>query len=277
VIGSEIFAGILTLALYTGGDLLIKRPSEKAGSVPVSLIVSASSWASLVILSFFTNLHISEMALFFSALTGILMGTGTLLVLKSLESEQVSDTMSMVAISYAIPVIFGAIVLHETLPYDSWAGIALIFSGSAIIAFKEMKFNMALLPAVTGNVILGLQFIAFNYALQFSTNFLVIAATGSAVALLIVFSYAHLKSETVIERLYGLEAMIAGILMGLGLAGALYLILNHTVTLGLSIVAAEPALITLFGKIIYKDKINMLQMAGITIAMAGILLVTTVG
>lgn len=277
MIRAEIFAGILTLILYTFGDLLIKRPSEKAGSVPVSLVVSTSSTVILIILSIFTDFRISDRALFFSALTGILMGTGTLSVLKSLESEQVSDTMSMVAISYAIPVIFGSVVLHEAVPYVSWAGIALIFAGSVTIIFKEMKFNIALLPAVTGNVLWGLQFITFDYALQFSANFLVIAATGSAVALLIIFSYAYFKSDTAIYGLCKLEAAVAGIAMGLGLAGALYLILNHTVTLGLSIVAAEPALITLFGKIIYKDKINTLQMAGIAVAMAGVLLVTAVG
>jgi len=59
------------------------------------------------------------------------------------------------------------------------------------------------------------------------------------------------------------------------LAGALYLILNHTVTLGLSIVAAEPVFVTLFGKIIYKDKINTLQAMRIAVAMAGILLLTS--
>jgi drug/metabolite transporter (DMT)-like permease len=277
MVRAEIFAGIFTLILYTFGDLLIKRPSEKAGSVPVSLVVSASSTSILILLSIFTGFWISGEALFFSALTGILMGMGTLLVLKSLESEQVSDTMSMVAISYAIPVIFGSVALHETVPYVSWTGIALIFAGSVTIMFKEMNFNRALLPAIMGNVMWGLQFITFNYALQFSTNYLLVAATGSAVALLIVFSYTYLKSETAIDDLFKLEAAIAGIALGLGLAGALYLILNHTVTLGLSIVAAEPALITLFGKIIYKDKINTLQVGGIAVAMAGILLVTTIG
>ncbi|MGC8558214.1 MAG: EamA family transporter [Nitrososphaeria archaeon] len=277
MIRTEIFAGILTLMLYTFGDILIKRPSEKAGSVPVSLVVSASSTVVLILLSIFTDFWISYRALFFSALTGILMGTGTLLVIKSLESEQVSDTMSMVAISYAIPVIFGSVALHEAVPYVSWVGIVLIFVGSVTIIFKEMKFNVALLPAATGNALWGLQFITFDYALQFSANFLVIAAIGSTVALLIVFSYAYFKSDIAIYGLYRLEAAVAGVAMGLGLAGALYLILNHIVTLGLSIVAAEPALITLFGKIIYKDKINIIQMAGIAVAMAGILLVTTVG
>lgn len=275
MVKAEIFAGILTLLLYTLGDLLVKRPSQKAGSVPVSLVVSASSASILIILSSFTGFWIPSGALFFSALTGILMGIGTLLVLKSLESEQVSDTMSMVAISYAIPIIFGSVALHEKVSYISWIGIVLIFAGSATIMFKEMNFNSALLPAIIGNIMWGFQFITFNYALKFSTNYLTVAATGSSVALLIVFSYAYLKSETAIDDLSKLEASLAGIALGLGLAGALYIILNHTMTLGLSIVAAEPVFVTLFGKIIYKDKINKLQAVGIAVAMAGILMLTS--
>ena len=87
--------------------------------------------------------------------------------------------------------------------------------------------------------------------------------------------YAYLKSETAIDDLSKLEASLAGIALGLGLAGALYIILNHTMTLGLSIVAAEPVFVTLFGKIIYKDKINKLQAVGIAVAMAGILMLTS--
>jgi len=275
MVNAEIFAGILTLLLYTLGDLLVKRPSQKAGSVPVSLVVSASSASILIILSSFTGFWIPGGALFFSSLTGILMGIGTLLVFKSLESEQVSDTMSMVAISYAIPVIFGSVALHEKVSYISWIGIVLIFAGSATIMFKEMNFNSALLPAIIGNIMWGFQFITFNYALKFSTNYLMVAATGSSVALLIVFLYAYLKSETAIDDLSKLEASLAGIALGLGLAGALYIILNHTMTLGLSIVAAEPVFVTLFGKIIYKDKINKLQAVGIAVAMAGILMLTS--
>jgi drug/metabolite transporter (DMT)-like permease len=275
MVKAEIFAGILTLSLYTLGDLLVKRPSQKAGSVPVSLVVSASSASILIILSSFTGFWIPCGALFFSSLTGILMGIGTLLVFKSLESEQVSDTMSMVAISYAIPVIFGSVALHEKVSYISWIGIVLIFAGSATIMFKEMNFNSALLPAIIGNIMWGFQFITFNYALKFSTNYLTVAATGSSVALLIVFLYAYFKSETAIDDLSKLEASLAGIALGLGLAGALYLILNHTMTLGLSIVAAEPVFVTLFGKIIYKDKINKLQAVGIAVAMAGILMLTS--
>jgi len=67
MVKAEIFAGILTLLLYTLGDLLIKRPSEKAGSVPVSLVVSASSASILIILSSFTGFWISGGAFFLSA------------------------------------------------------------------------------------------------------------------------------------------------------------------------------------------------------------------
>ncbi len=272
MINVAITAGIFTLALYTSGDLIIKRPSERAGSVPVSLVVSLSSAAFLILLSyFFYSTAVPPISLIYSIIAGIMMGFGTLLVLKSLESEQVSDTMSMVAISYIIPVVFGILILRETVPGISWLGIVLIFTGSAVIAFKEMKFNNALLPAVFGNVFWGFQFIAFNYALRYSNDFLVVAATGSAMSLFIIFLYAYVKSNIRIKTPYALESMLAGIILSFSLAGALYLVLNHTITVGLSIVAAEPALVTLFGKLIYRDRVNIAQIAGVLMAVLGIL------
>ncbi|MDG6930036.1 MAG: DMT family transporter [Nitrososphaerota archaeon] len=241
--------------------------------MPVSLVVSASSAAFLTILSFLFYSVIQLISLVFSIITGIMMGAGTLLVLKSLESEQVSDTISMVAISYVIPVVFGALVLQENVPGFSLLGIVLIFAGSAVIAFKEMKFNSALLPAVFGNILWGFQFITFDYALQYSSNLVVIAATGSVIALLIVFLYAYIKSDFKIKKPYAIEATLAGIILGLSLSGALYLVLNHIITLGLSIVATEPALVTLFGKLIYKDRVNTAQIAGVLLAVLGIILV----
>ncbi len=275
MISTAIAAGILTLALYTSGDLIIKRPSEKAGSVPVSLIVSMSSAVFLALLSLFYPFSFPPpVSLVYSIIAGVTMGLGTLFVLKSLESEQVSDTMSMVAISYIIPVIFGVLVLREFVPEISWAGIALIFLGSAIIAFKEMKFNRALLPAILGNVFWGFQFIAFNFALKYYGDFLMVAAFGSAVSVLIVLLYAYARSSFRIRALYASESAIAGIILAFSLAGALYLVLNRTMAIGLSIVAAEPALVTLFGKLIYRDRVNAAQIAGMLMAVFGILLLS---
>jgi len=97
-------------------------------------------------------------------------------------------------------VIFGSVALHETVTYVSWTGIVLIFAGSVTIMFKEINFYRALLPAIIGNIMWGLQFITFNCALQFFTNYLMVAATGSSVALLIVFCMliSSLKQRSII-------------------------------------------------------------------------------
>jgi len=275
MISAAILAGILTLALYTSGDIIIKRPSEKAGSAPVSLIVSLSSAFILALLSlFYPFSSLSPFSLAYTIVAGITMGLGTILVLKSLESEQVSDTMSMVAISYIIPVLYGALALRESLSTISWAAISLIFLGSALIAFKEMKFNRALLPAIIGNIFWGFQFIAFNFALKYCSNFLFDGAVASAVSALIVLIYASATSGIRAKANYATESALAGIILAFSLAGALYLVQNRSMAIGLSIVAAEPALVTLFGKLIYRDRLNAAQIAGVLMAVSGILLLS---
>ncbi len=265
--------GILTLLLYTAGDILIKRPSERIGFLTTSLIASFSSALTVFLLIIVANEPLVPFELLSAAEAGAFMGAGTLLVLKTLEIEQVSDTMAFVAISYAVPVIFGAAVLKEMMSTLQLFGALLTFSGSFAVAFKNIKFNWSLVPAMLGNVFWGLQFVAFSYAVS-QGYVLAPALVASLVSLATVAAYGLASRGLKKPDSSAALALLAGAVLGLGLISALYMISMKSMSLGFTVVAAEPALVTLLGWLVYKDKINLVQVAGIFIASIGILLLT---
>lgn len=268
---SAIAAGLLALTLYSAADVLLKGPSAKAGGAQTSLVASASAAALLAALCPFFAAPIGLYSALLSAVTGILMGAGTLLVLTSLETQQVSDTMALVAISYAIPVIFGAAILRERVGPVEWAGIALIFSGSTAVSLKDMKLNKYLMPAALGNVAWGLQFITLKMAIRSVASILPVAALSSAVSVVPVAAYAGLTKG--LRAKAPAKAAAAGALLALGLIFALMVLEGSEVALGMSIIAAEPALVTLLGLVMLKERVNWLQALGVIMATAGIVAV----
>ncbi|MGC9209431.1 MAG: EamA family transporter [Nitrososphaeria archaeon] len=265
--------GILTLLLYTTGDMLIKRPSERIGFLTTSLITSLSSALTVFLLLRLTDEPLGPFKFLSAVEAGAFMGAGTLLVLKSLEIEQVSDTMAFVAISYAVPVIFGAVVLKEMMSVLQLSGALLTFAGSFAVAFKNVKFNWSLFPAMLGNVFWGLQFVAFSYAVS-QGDVLAPAFVASLVGLATVAAYGLASRGLKKPDSSAALALLAGAALGLGLISALYIVSMKSMSLGFTVVAAEPALVTLLGRLVYRDRINVVQVVGIFIASIGILLLT---
>ncbi len=268
---NAFLAGLAALAFYSVADIVLKVSSSRSGGIQTSFIASVSGTALLIILSLFYTTTLNFRSILLSVVTGIFMGSGTMMVLRSLETEQVSDTMAFVAISYAIPVIFGVVFLKEHVGPVEWAGIVLIFAGSAAVSLKDMKLNTFLLPAIVGNVVWGLQFITFSMAIQ-SAGFVPVAALSSAVSIIPIAAYLLLTEGFKFRA--SAQAAFAGVLLALGLLGALVVLESGATALGMSIIAAEPALVTLLGFIIFKERINGMQVLGVVMATIGIVVVT---
>ncbi len=265
---------LFTLFSYTAGDLISKNPSQKIGSLPTTLLALGSSFVLFSFLLILRGFSMPLSSCLYSVIAGLFFAGGLLFSFKPLESEQVSDTLAMVGFAYIVPVVFAAVYLKERVPLLSYVGVLLILTGSTIIAFKKNKFNKMLIPAIIGNIMWGIQFIFFNYALKASSNYIDVAFVSSFVGFSVALVYSFFKSKVFINFKYASQAILSGILLALGILGSIYMIMIRVMVLGLSIVASEPAFITLLGKIVYKDVINKPQLLGVIMAISGIFLIT---
>ncbi len=93
-----ITAAVLSMLLLSASDFLTKKPVQKLGGyvLSISILILAVIPIGLVFL-FLPPVELTTFLFTLSILAGISLGGGYLLVFKSLETEQASNTSSMIS------------------------------------------------------------------------------------------------------------------------------------------------------------------------------------
>ncbi len=271
---SAVPFAIVSLILFTVGDAWLKIPSEKQGALKTTFFITLFSSAILFVVSVFWRGSFGIYALGYSALSGLLMGTGLLLVLVSLKKEQMSDTMSLIPVSYLVPVLWGAFVLHERIDDYKAIGAILIFVGTFFIMFKTLKLNLGLVPALMGNVFWGLQLIAFNYAVSKSSNYPLVGSFGNFVSFFVILLFLIIRSDYKFNMKYAIHSLLIAALQSFALLSALIVEALNSMVVGFSVIASEPALLTVIGYFVFKDRINALQLLGVFSMFVGLFILS---
>ena len=268
--------GTLALIFYTVADLLVKYPAAKMGNRAASIITLGVSNVPIVIALVLTanGAHFSYMMVVLSAISGICLGGGTLMVLKSLESQQVTNTMALIELGLVLTVVYGIFVLHESERVLGYVGVVGIFVGSLLVSTKGLTINTKLIPAMVGNIIWGGQFIAIYYAINYTNNILLPALISSVTAVVTIELYAVLSGGHHFAFRSGMRrplyvGIISGAFLGLGLIAVMFITEFHVLPTGMSLMAVEPVLITILGVVFYRDSITKVQALGILLATLG--------
>ncbi len=269
-----VLFAVLSLILFTAGDAWLKVPSEKQGALITTLFITLFSSLILFAVSVFWKGSFGIYALGYSALSGLLMGTGLLLVLISLKKEQMSDTMSLIPVSYLVPVLWGTFVLHERINVYETIGTILIFAGTFFIMFKTLKLNFGLIPALMGNIFWGLQLIVFNYAVSNTSNYPLVGAFGNFISFLLMTVFLILKRSFNFKRKYVGHSLIIAALQSFALLSALIIEALNSMAIGFSVIAAEPALLTIIGYFVFEDRINAIQLLGVISMFVGLFILS---
>lgn len=276
-----ILAALLTLLFFSIGDTLSKPSSEKLGHKLSAAIIVGSGMIPLGISLFFIHPNVFGLGvLFFGVLAGVLTAVGFLLVFKSLETQQVTNTMALVNIQYASVILFGAFALGESISSFQLTGLLLIFLGVILVTVtKSFKLNFKLVPALLGMLFWGLDLIVIVYALTLYQNSTTMISFISRIAggaflflyLIYVIRSGKNKQELPKENLpkkIGL-AVVAGSFDGLALVMITFVTLFKSVEIGGAVMALEPVLIAIYGYFLYKDRLHPAQFLGVLIAVAG--------
>lgn len=280
MISYGILAAAIAMLFFAFSDTLAKKVSSKLGSYESSLLIIGAGLIPLAASLFLVHPNVfSPTVVLVSIIAGVFLAGGFLFVYKSLETEQVTNTMVLLNLQYVLIVLFGMFVLSEKISLFQAASLIIIFAGVLLVTVtRDLKLNRMLLPAVIGNLCWTIALVILSYLI---TNYMG-ASTGAVfITRLISFVVAAaffaflVKRKTKRSNSRRLKALgfslpvATGIFDGVGQLAFVFIILYKSVALGGAVLALEPVLVAIFGYFLYRDRLTHLQLIGMTLAILG--------
>src|SRR5438132_553233 len=130
---SAVFAGATAVLAKIGVTAIDSNVATAIRTTVILLftwLIASFTWSHL---SFGT---ISFRTWLFLGLSGLATGLSWLCYFRALQLEEASRVAPMDKLSVLFPILFAAVVLHETLTWHHWFGGGLVLTGAIILAFK---------------------------------------------------------------------------------------------------------------------------------------------
>lgn len=276
-----IAAALAGTASYTVEDTASKFVSELFGNRTTSIAVMGIGIlpAFVAFLVFGAGGYLNVYQIGLVALSAVFLAAGYLLVYKSLETEQVSNTFVLFEITPVVMVLFGTFALSEKLTLMQSVSVLAIFAGVLCVTTNvKQRLNKMLLPAIIGMVLWGAYTIPITYAIRGSGGFVLPILIVQALSFAMIATYlvlARLHKSTGVKRHIKLNnkivltALACGISAGIGMLLFGYVFLSNVVALGGAINSLGQAFMMLLGRIFYKDRWTRLQFAGLVVMVIG--------
>lgn len=169
-----IIVALISMLSFALADMLAKRVSESWGNKRATFMVLALSILPMAIGIPFLGLGtVNALAIGLSALSGVLYMIAFLLMYKSLETEQVANTISLSGIEYAIIALFGILMLGEGVTGLDLLCFVGIFVGVFLVTTTtRFTFDRGYLPALFSMAFFGATYISLTYASKSSGGLL---------------------------------------------------------------------------------------------------------
>ena len=276
---------LVAMLCFTASDTISKSVSAKIGNKRTATVMFSASVLPLLVGGYFFGLgEISAVAVVLSFASGIVYGIAYLLLYKSLETEQVANTISLTGIEWALIVLFSVFVLGESITALQLLCFIGIFAGTFLVTTeKGFEFNKGYVPAMLGFAASAVVYILLIYALKGSSGIILptlinrIAAASMLIAFIRVSPETNKKFKS-IKLLDNKNVLVKNTMMGLFTGGAslafLSLAVLNFVAVGSVIVAIEPAIVILLGYLLYKERFVRHQIVGFAILLTSIIVLS---
>ena len=273
-----LLLSVVIAILWSVGSIIAKRVDTLLGNSYASLLfLFVLSVTILAIVPFF-QISINPKMLVLSVASGLLDAVGYLLFFKSLQTEQASNTYSLVLLQVLVLVLFGIFFLHEPISVRVALGMVLILSGTFSISYKDGHgLNMGLVPAIIGNVVWGLSWVAYYFAYAAGGNFVDPLALAYLTAFLAVLAWVLLSRQ----RRPSAKMVRKGLLLGVAAAlfsalanfGFAFLESINVVAIASVFSNMQPVFVSLMAYFVYRERLTRVNLAGLAIALAGVSLI----
>jgi len=280
----------ITLIIWTISNSMIKGLTSKINTNDISMIIIGAGIIPMVIGIMMEPLNgVSLSILFLSSISGILLGLGYILFYKSLKSENLGNAGVTINIQQIVVILFGLLVLKESVTSFALPGILLIIFGSILVTIKKgFKINKILIIAAAANIIWGIYYIPLTFAilsLHASPVPLLMARVMGFFSVLLLFNFPsiirRIKSRVKIRNVKTTKiasalifsSIIAGLLDGTGNVFYALSIQDGIIIIAGSMIALLPVTLALTGKFIFHEKLTSMQYSGILLSVAGAMLI----
>ncbi len=283
VIALWLILSATAMLLLSFSDVFSKPVADVFGAYVSSLYLGVALVPAIIYLVLSPPAQITPLLVTLAIGGGVSLALGYVFVLKSLETEQATNTWGLINLGYLSIILFGVLVLGEHVTVLQAIAITAILTGAIMVTINRgMKFNRQLLPAIIDNLLwLGFNIlIIYNISTYTSSPSAIISilfASGFLILLLYgLFSRKATTTKTLTmpknRRPFALF-IVSGLMLGAGQVAFVLVILQHFVALGGAVLAIEPIVVLVLGYALYKERITAFQGVGLLVTVVGAVMI----
>lgn len=278
-------AAVISILLWTIASVISKKISKGLGANLVSfLYVSISIVPILAASLLIGNFSIPLSSVLIAIFAGLFLSLGFIMTFKALSTEYLSSVVVIGELYPAIFVLFGLVVLGQSVSTIQLLSILVIFAGACmIITTEKLTINRRLIPAIIAAVAWTIYWIAMTYSVTSAGTFAFPILISRLVGIPFVVVYLMMDRNAVNELkslgsrlgrnrtlmvLIALTAIASGadavgdVIFGITISSAVLVI-------GAALVALQPMAASFFGFLFYRERLTKLQFSGLIIMVAG--------
>jgi drug/metabolite transporter (DMT)-like permease len=288
MINIGVIGALLSVLMYITYNIFVKKFARATGNYNAAMMIMVASVVPMLGAAYIFGFgSMSIEALTLSIFAGIFLFLGFELYYRALHTEQLTNSAGVNEVGSALMIVFGVLILNESIPALGYVGIILMFLGSYLIATKKrFVINKRLIPAILASAFFGIFWMFNSYAISVSSNFVLPLLVSRAVGILIAVPYIHLFAKKKIKlkgskestALFGLSALLlliglfAGIVDGLGDTIMAFITLHRYLAIGGAFGVLTIIGVTIIAYFVYKERLTKLEMLGLVLAIAGALI-----
>lgn len=283
VIALWLILSATAMLLLSFSDVFSKPVADVFGAYVSSLYLGVALVPAIIYLVLSPPAQITPLLVTLAIGGGASLALGYVFVLKSLETEQATNTWGLINLGYLSIILFGVLVLGEHVTVLQAIAITAILTGAIMVTINRgMKFNRQLLPAIIDNLFwVGFNIlIIYNISTYTSSPSAIISilfASGFLILLLYgLFSRKATTTKTLTmpknRRPFALF-IVSGLMLGAGQVAFVLVILQHFVALGGAVLAIEPIVVLVLGYALYKERITAFQGVGLLVTVVGAVMI----
>lgn len=284
-------ATIIAVFMWVIMNVLIKRVATKIGVAASAIVMGLGIIPMVVAVIIVGNYSIPYIYLIFAIIAGLLGGYGMTMTFTSLKTEQLTKTTVLSEVQPVIYVLFGVLILGEGLTTIQTISIIIIFIGTGlVISTENLKLNKRLIPALLSGLSWSGYWLLMTSSIIGSNTFALPIAISRIVATIVMMAYLvtnkdELRQLSVAKKtstskgfsafyVLALLAIIAGLVDGVGDTIFAFVVGSNSLAVGGALTALQPILVSFFAFIIYKERLNPMQLAGFVLMCFGAIILS---
>jgi len=291
------FAALLTAFFWTVTSLSFEAAGKRIGSLSVNLIRLYLAFIIYSVYLYFARgmffpTDATSFAWLWLSISGLVgFAIGDLLLFQAFVVVGARISMLMMSLVPPITALLGWMILGETLSMQSMAGMMITITGIVLVVFKrekpqansnkKIKFSypvIGILLAFGGAVGQAVGLVLSKYGMKdydaFAASQIRVMAGLVGFTIIFIFMRRWDKLKSGIRNRKGMQLVILGSIFGpfLGVSFSLLAVQNTSTGVAATIMAIVPVLIIPPAIIIFKEKINIREVIGSILAVAGVAL-----